>query len=227
MEKIALAILPILTVVVALTFAVMVFRQYLEKRHWHQFWWSFALFIFSFAAFSEGYSELLGWPTLLYKFYYISAATLVAFLGLGTIYLVFGNKSGHILAGIFVAGSVVFLIVTLKANVNTSLLVAGASVAGKAMPKYVRIFSPLFTIPGTLALFGGAIYSAIKIKNPKYHYRVVANYYIAAGTLVIAGAGGLARGGLTSALYAGDLIGIIIIFIGFLKASTLSASKHA
>lgn len=222
--KLIFTVLPFVTVLVALIFAVMVFKQYLERRRWHQFWWSIALFLFAFAAFAEGYAELFRWSILLYKLYYVAAATLVAFLGLGSIYLLFKEKTGHICAGIALLGVIVFLTITLKADIDPKALMQ-LSVGGKVMPKYIRIFSPLLTVPGSFALFGGAIYSAVKLKNPKYRYRVVANYYIAAGTFVIAVSGAIAKAGFSIILSPSELIGIILLFTGFLKASTL-AEKH-
>jgi len=115
-------IYPLITSLVALFFAVLVLRQYLQRRGLHQLSWAAALFVFSFAAFCEFYSEVWGWPVLLYKVYYVAAAALVAYLGLGTIYLIWKRRAGNIWLGIFLTLTTIMLIVALTAPVDTVAL---------------------------------------------------------------------------------------------------------
>jgi hypothetical protein len=215
---------PLISSLVALVFAVLVLRQYLQRRGMHQLIWAAALLLFSFAAFCEFYSEMWGWPVLLYRLYYVSAATLVAYLGLGSIYLIWKRKVGNIALVCFLVLSAVMLVMALTAPIDTAILQErGVTVAGKAMPQYVRLMSPLHTIPGTLALFGGALYSVYLFwrHRERLSYRISANLFIAAGAMVIASAGGLARGGLTNLLYPAETVGIILMFVGFLQAGSL------
>jgi uncharacterized membrane protein len=215
---------PLITSLVALLFAVLVLRQYLQRRGSHQLIWAIALFIFSFAAFCEFFSEVWGWPVLLYKVYYVAAATLVAYLGLGTIYLIWKRRVGNVCLVIFLVLTAAMLVVTLTASVDTvALQERGVTVAGKAMPRTVRLFSPLHTIPGTLALVGGAIYSVYLFwrRRQRLAYRISANIFIAAGAMVIAAAGGMARSGQTAWLYPAEMVGTVLMFVGFLQAGTL------
>jgi len=214
----------LITSLVALIFAMLVLRQYLRRHGPHQLSWSAALFIFSFAAFCEFYSEVWGWPVLLYRVYYVAAATLVAYLGLGTIYLIWKRRAGNIWLGIFLVLTTIMLIVTLTAPVDkVALQERGVTVAGKAMPRYVRLFSPLHTIPGTLALVGGALYSVYLFwgRRQRLAYRTSANIFIAVGAMVIAAAGGMARTGRTAWLYPAEMVGTVLMFVGFLQAGTL------
>jgi hypothetical protein len=217
-------IYPLITSLVALVFAVLVLLQYRRRRGVHQLVWSIALFVFSLAAFCEFYSEVWGWPVLLYRIYYVTAAALVAYLGLGTIYLIWKRKVGNVFLVIFVALIATMLVVALLAPVDTvALQERGVTVAGKAMPSYVRTFSPLHTIPGTLALVGGAVYSVFLFwrRRDRLAYRISANIFIAAGAIVIAAAGGMARAGQTEWLYPAEMVGTVLMFIGFLQAGTL------
>lgn len=98
-----------------------------------------------------------------------------------------------------------------QAEVIVAAFVPGKVVAGQAMSSSVRVFSPLLTIPGSLALIGGAAYSWIRT-------RASYNLFIALGTIVIAGAGGLARFGWPGALYLGEMLGLICLFYGFVRS---------
>ena len=217
------AIYPLIAWVVCLVFAALVLRQYFERRKVHQLIWAIALFITVFGIFSEFYSEIWGWSVLLYRFYYVAAASLVAFLGLGTAYLILPKRIAHVFLAAFLLIIALFLWTSLKANVDITKLVTGATVAGRAMPGQVRLFSPLLTIPGTALLLGGAIYSVLFfLKKRKYPYRVWANIFIAAGAIVIAAAGSFARVGQTQYLYPAEMVGITLLFVGFLMANKLT-----
>ena len=221
---------PLVTSLVALAFAIAVLVQYVQRHRVHQLIWALALFVFSFAAFCEFYSEVWGWTVLLYKFYYVCAAGLVAYLGLGSIYLIWKRRVGNIFLVIFLLLTATMLVVTLLSPVDVAALQErGKAIAGHAMPQQVRLFSPLHTIPGTLALVGGALYSAYRFwgKRERLGYRVWSSILIAVGAMIIAAAGSVARFGLTILLYPAELVGIVVMFVGFLQAGTLRAGPKA
>jgi hypothetical protein len=84
----------------------------------------------------------------------------------------------------------------------------------------VRFFSPIMNVWGTVALVGGAIYSAwiFRRKNIMRN-RVVGNWLIAAGGLLPALGGALIRLGDPSFKYLGEMLGAILIFAGFWLAT--------
>jgi hypothetical protein len=85
----------------------------------------------------------------------------------------------------------------------------------------VRSYSFLFNIYGTVALVGGALYSAyIFWRKRIMPQRVLGNVLIALGGLSPALGGTLARIGATEFLYLSELIGVVVIFIGFRLATT-------
>ena len=165
--------------------------------------------IFSVTTLLEFISEIYGWNILMYRAYYILIASLVAILGLGTVYL-FNRRAGKYLTLYFAVIIIALIILTLNAQVNTEKL-QERTIGGSAMPVSVRIISPFLTIPGSIALIGGALYSW-------YVTRRSYNLYIAIGALVVAGGGGLSRFGVESALYVFELLGIAIMYIGFIKS---------
>ena len=72
-------------------------------------------------------------------------------------------------------------------------------------------------------MVGGAIYSVFLFwrKRDRLAYRISANIFIAAGAMVIAAAGSMARTGQTEWLYPAEMVGTVLMFVGFLQAGTL------
>lgn len=203
---------------ISLIFAIVVLIQYFERKKPYQLIWSIALFMFTLAAFFEFYAGALGWPPLMYRIYYVTAASLVAYLGLGTLYLLTPRWFAHLCAVLITGTVMAMLYFALRATVDLEVLKSAVQVAGKAMPRQVRLFSPFLTVPGSFVLIGGAIYSAwIFWKRKILRDRMIANIFIAVGAFVVASGGSLARFGRSEFLYLTEMIGVAIMFYGFLR----------
>jgi hypothetical protein len=88
----------------------------------------------------------------------------------------------------------------------------------------IILLTILLNIYGTLTLVGGAIYSAYLFWRKKILInRMFGNILIALGALSPAMGGSLLRAGLTDMLYTSELIGAILMFIGFLMATSETA----
>lgn len=85
---------PLITTLISLIFTISVFHQYLQRRKIYQFIWGTGLLIFSLTTLLEFISEIKGWSIPMYRIYYVLIASLVAILGLGTIYL-FNRRAGR------------------------------------------------------------------------------------------------------------------------------------
>ncbi len=219
-----------MTAVTGFVFTYLLLKQYLARRQPHQLAWAVGMFLYAAAAVIETVSEYTqSWDPLVYRFYYVMAATLVLYLGLGTVYLIFKHKIwGHIYLAYTLALTAVFLYASLNAQLVTAKLVPGITVGGNAMATTVRLFSFACTIPGTLALLGGAIYSVIRFAAKReYAYRMWANVLIAAGTIAIATAGALARRGEAVGLYPAEMAGAALLLWGFMKAGSLKQGAAA
>ena len=200
---------PLLTTLISLFFTISVFRQYSKRRKIYQFIWGIGLLIFSITTLFEFISEIYGWNIFMYRAYYVLIASLVAILGLGTVYL-FNRRAGKYLTLYFAVVITALLILTLNADVDAEKL-KEITVGGSAMPNGVRIISPFLTIPGSIALIGGALYSW-RITRRSY------NLFIAIGALLVASGGGLSRFGMEWALYMLELLGVAVMYIGFIKS---------
>jgi len=98
----------------------------------------------------------------------------------------------------------------------------GSELSGHAIVSGgVRSLTPFFNVYGTVTLVGGAIYSAwIFWRKRVLYHRFIGNILIAAGALLPAFGGGFSRMGIGGALYITELLGAVLMFIGFLRATT-------
>jgi hypothetical protein len=79
----------------------------------------------------------------------------------------------------------------------------------------------ILNIYGTLGLVGGALYSAFLFWRKKVlANRMFGNILIAVGALSPAMAGSLVKAGIVDALYISEFIGAIIMFSGFMLATS-------
>lgn len=218
---------PAATAALGFVFAGMVFRQWLQRRRYHQLAWAVGLLMYAVAAVFEAYSEGTGaWDPTIYRIYIVLAASLVGFLGLGSLYLV--TKSpvwGHAYLGFLLVCLAIFLYGVFTTDLVMDKLVPGITVGGQALGpggSFPRIMSLPFNITGSIFLLGGSILSVFKfLPKREYHYRMWANVLIIIGTLLISAAGGMARAGQTAGLYPAEMVASAILLAGFLMAGTL------
>ncbi len=211
--------------VVSFVFAALVFNQWRSRRKPFQLAWAAGLLLYAFAAFTQFLAEAYGWTVDVYRVYYAVAAPLVAVLGIGSLLLI-NRRIGYAFSVYTAVMFVGFAWVVFTSSVDTAVLLQQAIPGGNGFPASVRIWSPLFTIPGSIALIGVAAYSY-------WRTRLAFNAWIAVGALIVAAGGALTRFGVSWALYLGEFIGIALMFWGFLasqdlaKASRPAAAKAA
>jgi hypothetical protein len=221
------------TAVLGFVFFGLVFRQYLLRHRMHQLAWSIGLFLYAAAAAMEAYSEASGsWEPFVYRIYIVIAASLVGFLGLGTLYLVARKRRwGDYYFVFIVVCMVVFFIGTFTVSLDLDKLVPGITVGGQALGEslsFPRAMSLPINITGTILLFGGALWSIIRfVRKREFGYRVWANVLIAAGAMVLAAVGSRARLGTTAGLYPAEMVGAALMLAGFLLAGTLDKGTQA
>lgn len=218
---------PAATAVLGFIFFALVLRQYLARRRMHQLAWSIGLLFYAVAAAMEAWSELSGnWDPTVYRIYIVLAASLVGFLGLGTLYLVARERRwGDIYLGFLVVCMAIFLVGTFTTQLDTSKLLPGITVGGQALGEsgsFPRVMSLPINISGSLFLFGGAVWSVWRFaRRREFGYRAWANVLIAAGAALLAALGSRARLGDTTGLYAAEMVAVVLMLAGFLLAGTL------
>lgn len=224
---------PAMTAALGFVYTGLLLVQWFQRRKPHQLAWAVGFLFYAVAAVFETVSEYTQhWDPFVYRIYIVLAASLVGFLGLGTLYLITKKRSTANAYLVFnLIGLAIFLYGSFTANLLMDKLVPGIVVGGQALGDsgtFPRIMSLWFNIPGSLLLLGGSAWSVVKFWPKKeYRYRSYANVLIFIGTLLIAGAGSMARLGASAGLYVGEMVASAILLIGFLMASTLDKGASA
>lgn len=211
------ALIPLLSAIISFVFAITVLDQFIARRKSYQLVWAAGLFMYSISTGAEFWMEVGGINATAYRLWYLSGAILVAaYLGMGTLYLLLSRRNAHIVMSILGAISIFALVMVFTAPLNLGAL---TYLSGRAMPTSVRMLTPFLNIFGTLALVGGALFSAFVFWRRRYMpHRVTSNILIALGAILPAVGGTRMRLGSPELFYLMELLGVIIIFIGFLRS---------
>jgi hypothetical protein len=132
-------IIPALTTILALVFAVALFDQWRERRQPFQLTWAIGMTFYGVAAGCEALAAAGGWSEGLYRTWYLAGAVWTAgWLGLGTAFLLARTRFGYAFAlGIVLAG--LFTVLTQRryeyegAGSAPILYFIGAAVVGLAV----------------------------------------------------------------------------------------------
>lgn len=212
-------VLPLISATISFVFAVTVLDQFFAQRKPYQLIWSIGLFMYFISTGAEFWAGTWGLNETIYRLWYLFGAVLVAaYLGMGTLYLLAPRRVAHTIMAILLILSLYAIFRVFTASLDLGTL---QGLSGGAMPQGVRLMTPIFNIFGTLALVGGAIYSAwVYWRRRLMPHRVVSNMLIAVGAILPAFGGTLAKLGVSLAVARPslELIGVIIIFIGFLRS---------
>ncbi len=213
-------VLPLISAIVSLVFAAVVLDQFFARRRPYQLIWAIGLLMYFVSTGTEFWTEAWGLNETVYRLWYLFGAIFVAaYLGMGTIYLLLRRNIAHTIMAVLLAVSVYAIYRVATADIGDLSALAGLS--GTAMPDEVRRMTPIFNIFGTLALVGGAIYSAWFFwRRRLMSRRAVSNILIAVGALLPAVGGTSLRleAASLTVFYLLELLGIVIIFIGFLRS---------
>jgi hypothetical protein len=219
--------LPFTSCIVSFIFAFLVFRRYLARKGAHLLLWSIGLVFYGIGGFCEAYYGALGWNSLIFRLWYLFGAILVAaWLGQGTVYLLANRKWANGLMVVLALGSLYGLIRVFGAQLDPGLMTTsvhtGSELSGHAITTPgVRALTPFFNLYGTVTLVGGAAWSAWLFWRKRILlHRTIGNILIAVGAMLPAFGGTFSRFGLPGALYLGELLGAVLVFIGFIRATT-------
>lgn len=220
-------LLPFLSSLISFVFAYFVFKRYIARRGLHLLLWGTGMIFYGIGGFTEGYYGAFGWNPVIFRLWYLFGAVLVAaWLGQGTVYLLMKRRLAHALMIVLGLGSIYGALRVFGAELDPSLMTTslhtGSEMSGHAIiTTGVRSLTPFFNIYGTLALVGGAGYSAwLFWRKRVLLHRTLGNLLIAIGAMLPAFGGVFSRMGISGALYLSELLGAIIMFIGFWRAVT-------
>jgi len=207
--------LPLLTALVSGAFAVAVALQYLRKRRPPQLAWAIGLLLFTVAAFMGFLARSGGATDVEYRLFYLfGAITNVAWLALGTVYIV-APRFGRPALAVVLALSAVAVYAVFAAPVDIAVAVD----TGKGYPdgSLPRILAAIGSGVGSLVLIGGALWSAWSfLRRRNDGRRALGNVVIAAGVLLAAAGGTAAFTGASGVVEWTNFGGVSLIFAGFL-----------
>jgi hypothetical protein len=235
-------IISLISTLVSGVFAFIVLKRWSAKRRPHLLAWGIGLVLYTIGTLSQIVLNFT-WSPLFFALWYWCGALMVApWLGQGTVYLLVrrGNIARNIQMALILVGVMTLPWTLFLTPFNAQAWHPGADLTriykdevqadGSVIPGImtgssrgtVRFFSPIMNVWGTIALVGGAIYSAWIFRRKQImRNRVVGNWLIALGGLMPALAGALIRLGDPSFQYLGALLGAILIFVGFWIATNI------
>jgi len=219
--------LPILSTLISIVFAIAVFERYRRRGGMHLLLWGIGLALYGLGTLTEAILAFTFTP-LAIKLWYLSGAMLTAaWLGQGTVHLLIRRRRvAPILTAILAVVSLLAIILILMAPIQSAS--ASFDVSRPVSTQYKDILSRntgivvltiLFNTYGTLALVGGALYSAYLFWRKRVLLnRMTGNILIAVGAMMPALAGSFIKIGLTDLLYVSEFTGVVLMYAGFTLA---------
>lgn len=217
--------IPILTTLFSVYFVREIYKHYQKRKTKYLLWWTIGVITFGLGTLSESLNVLFGWSEVNLKFWYIMGALLGGFpLAQGSVYLLmnkkFANSSSWFFISLIALASFCIILTPLSIPDSYDYKLTGAIFEWK----WVRYFSPLINIYAFIFLVGGAIYSAIKYyRQLDKEARFKGNVFIAIGGLLPGIGGAFTRMGHVNVLFVTELIGLILIFVGY---QIIKMDKH-
>ena len=227
--------IPILSTLVTFAFATAVLSRYRYKKGSHLLFWGIGLILYGLGTLSEVILGFTFSATVL-KVWYLSGAMLTAaWLGQGTIFLLVRRRG--VATGLAIALALVSLLsVGLLMAAPVSAAAAAYHLSQPVSAQYKEILvrnggiialTIILNIYGTLGLVGGALYSTyLFLRKHVLANRMWGNILIAAGALMPAMAGSFIKAGLGDWLYVSELVGVVLMYIGFLRATASPAVER-
>ena len=172
----------------------------------------------------EFYASLGGWSVGGYKVYYLSSPLSAGLLAGAVSYALGWRRLSQALALYTLLVTMALAVRLAGAPVDEALLAErGEGVGGMALPREVRVFSPLLTIPSGLASLALPLHHLAKKKPPAPLARGLMG--VIAGNLVFMVAGALLRRGMGQAFLVGELIATLILAASFTAIARVALSQ--
>jgi hypothetical protein len=218
-------VFPLLAAFVALVFAARLGRRFLIVRRSYLAFWAIALLMYAAASLVVAFGAFDGWTSAEFRVYWALGAILnVPFLAQGELDLLVRNRAVRSVLYVVLAFVTAWVIARVRtAEIDASALAddlpSGKEVFGDGTPAH-RL-PQLISIPAYAILVGGALWSAWRMRSrPELRDRFRGTLLIALGATVIAALGSaFAALGLLLAFSLALLLGVSLMFWGFLRAS--------
>lgn len=218
-------VLPLAAALVAVLFSAALVRRYAARRQSYEVIWALALLMYAAASLAVAFGVANGWTSGEFRIYWALGAVLnVPFLAQGELDLLIPRRGVRWALYVLLAFITAYTIAVVRtAGIDTAALAqdlpSGKEVFGDGTAAY-RL-PQLIAIPAYLVLVGGTLWSAWRMRGrPELRDRFWGTLLIAFGATIIAGFGSaFAALGHLAPFSISLLVGIAVMFIGFLRAT--------
>jgi hypothetical protein len=205
----------VLSALVSAVFAVVMGTRYSRRRRPHQLAWTIGLAMFAAAAVAGALARTAGATETEYRVFYLFGAILnVAWLALGTLYLLAPRISRWAVWGVLALSLIAAFAVFTSPVDLTAAVDTGKGFGESPLP---RILALIGSGIGSVVLVAGALWSAwVFLRRRHEGRRALGNVIIALGVFVAAAGGTAAFTGASGVVEWTNFAGVTLIFIGFL-----------
>lgn len=210
--------IPILTTIISAVFLTVLLRRASNRGFApHLMWWAAGVFFYGVGTAIESAITILGNSVELTKAWYIAGALLGGYpLAQGSVYLLTPRRFANIMSAITLPVIVILSIAVILSPVNTEAFSPTKPGGSLLAWTWIRWCTPFINLYAAGFLVGGAAWSAVRYivtgTNPR---RAAGNIFIAVGAILPGVGGSMAKAGVVEALYIGEFLGIILIWIGY------------
>jgi len=210
-------VFPIVCSIISLSCASVVFRDARRKPRPDKIAWSIAFLMFALAAGADAAGQSIEWTPWLARLYYATGpALVVAYLAIGQLYLLFPRAMARYGVGATLLITALWVAMVVSAPIDRTRLAADGWEAIDRGPEMLALTVAINVI-GTTIVVGGTGFSVWRFwRRGTQRNRMIGCALIAAGTLVVAAGGSLARLGYNEYLYIAMASGVALIFAGVL-----------
>lgn len=219
MERNLIHFLPLVTTGVAAAFAVVLFRHWRSRPSAKYLaWWTAGVVMYGLGTLSESLTTIFGWSEPVFRMWYVTGALMGGvLLAQGVVYLLVSPKTANRLTVILVTYLAIATVIVIVAPVDASVAET-YRLSGEVFEwEWVRLLTPVVNLYAVFWLVGGAIWSAWRYRRSAIGTarRVWGNVAIAVGAILPGIGGAAARAGTVEVLYITELVGLILIWVGY------------
>ena len=217
-------LIPLVATGIAAVFAGMLVRQFLARRGQPQLLWAISMAMFAVASAAVTIGVASGWTRSLFAVYWAFGAVLtVPFLAGGELVLLFRRPWVRWATWIVLIFSVAYTFSVLRQASFDPIALAERLPSGKEVlgdGSAAHRLPQLFSYPAFFILVAGALWSAWRMRGrPELRDRFVGTLLIVIGASIVAGGSAFAASGQVTGFIVTLVIGIAVMFWGFLRAS--------
>jgi hypothetical protein len=217
-------VVPLLAALISTVFAALLARRQKDRLRAPELLWAVALLMYAGASAALALGAVSGWSTAEYRTYWLLGAVLnVPFLAQGEVHLLVGNRlvTGVLFLGLLFFTAFAISVVreaTIERAALAETLPSGKDVFGESALAY-RL-AQLYSYPAYIVLVGGTLWSAWRMRGrPELRHRFVGTLAIAGGATIVAAGAAFAAAGNLPGFALTLVVGITLMFAGFLRAT--------